>query len=71
VKATDKFNPEATCVKCGSISGYITLTYYGIGDKVGIGWWDKKAKEPFIRSHCTRCHYEWDNLPLDSKKKGK
>ena len=59
-----KFDPEAVCPKCGSDD---IGTHYCYEGKVYCKPpWHKAA---LLHRCCKRCHYEWNEAPLDDKER--
>jgi len=59
-----KFNPNAKCPKCSGkdISAQYCEKAWPESDH------ELSEKEPHIHRHCRRCHYEWDEAPLEYSK---
>lgn len=58
------FNPNACCPKCHSTD---IATRWCSGFFKGAAWGEVRHVDEAIHRNCSRCRYEWLELPLDTK----
>jgi ribosomal protein S27AE len=58
------YDPERACPKCGGVD--LSEEWFPAGRGSVLERWDTYRDKPErIKRHCRRCHYEWDEAPLD------
>ncbi len=61
----DRYNSEATCIKCGGKD--ISSTFYKADTAIWEGGNYKEYKHEVIHRHCRTCNYFWDERPMDAE----
>lgn len=60
-----RYNVESKCPKCGNDD--ILSKFFEKGMFVYYNGHHQHMKYSFIERHCSRCHYEWGEKPLDEE----